>query len=286
MKIATDILKDEKSELYFKTKGVGKTVLFIHGSVSDLRTFDYQYEEFANHFRTFSLSRQFYYPDKFVENGDTSINANIEKLNQFCVSQNLKELNLVGHSYGAFVTLAFAMKYKEKVKSITLVEPMIGKVLIRNIPSFIKLMLMNFTIFKEFIENGKNNIAPTIKALKSKDFHRAQTKFADSLFGQSVDLNSISEIIRQPLKDNIEILQSEINVWNNPFDIKTLKYFKVPTLLIIGQNSQSFMKLISKRLNQRIANSTLVEIEKSKHFVQVDNPYVFNLKVIKFINDN
>src|SRR5438105_6563750 len=55
------------SELYYVERGEGEPVVFVHGGLSDFRTWNFQMEPFARRYRAVSYSRRAHYPNAWDE---------------------------------------------------------------------------------------------------------------------------------------------------------------------------------------------------------------------------
>ena len=64
LNISPDTLEVNGTVLHYITVGAGTPVVFVHGSFGDYRTWHYQMEPFARHYKTIAYSRRYYYPNE------------------------------------------------------------------------------------------------------------------------------------------------------------------------------------------------------------------------------
>ncbi len=112
------------TNLAYIEKGIGEPVVFIHGAVSDFRTWLEQFDEFSKYYRVISYSRRFHQPNK--DPNDYSVYSRAlhsSDLVEFLKALNLKKVHLIGHSYGASIALMAALDNPGLVGSLVLGEP-------------------------------------------------------------------------------------------------------------------------------------------------------------------
>jgi pimeloyl-ACP methyl ester carboxylesterase len=111
-----------KKELYFIEKGIGQPVILIHGTLSDFREWQFQIDEFAQHYRVISYSRRYAYPNQWTGNGnDNTIPNNVSDLIELIIKRlNLGPAHVIGHSYGAFIALYLAFEHPDLVRTLVL----------------------------------------------------------------------------------------------------------------------------------------------------------------------
>ena len=63
-KLAVKEIVVNGATLHYVEEGTGTPVVFVHGSFGDYRTWHYQMEPFARHYKTIAYSRRYYYPNE------------------------------------------------------------------------------------------------------------------------------------------------------------------------------------------------------------------------------
>lgn len=111
-------------ELNYIDQGSGEAIIFLHGGMEDYRTWQPQIDTFSKHFRVIAYSRRYSWPNKNNKDvKDYSPATETNDLLKLISSLHLKQVHLVGHSYGALIALFTAIHHPELVKSLTLSEP-------------------------------------------------------------------------------------------------------------------------------------------------------------------
>lgn len=105
--------------LRYRDKGKGNTVLLLHGYLESLETF----ENFANDLSSLARVITLDLPGHGLSDlkiKSCSVEDMAEAVNELAIHLQLKKINIVGHSMGGYVALAFADRYKEKLASFCL----------------------------------------------------------------------------------------------------------------------------------------------------------------------
>ncbi len=119
--VAVDSLKsvDIRGEkLHYVERGEGETLIFVHGVLSDYRSFLPRVEPYSKDYHAVTYSRRYAWPNRqeFDESVDYTVRIHAADLYAFIQKLNLGKVHLVGHSYGAFTALKMALDHPEVVK--------------------------------------------------------------------------------------------------------------------------------------------------------------------------
>jgi non-heme chloroperoxidase len=110
--------------LHYQSRGEGKAIVFVHGSLVDYREWGPVAQLLENAHRTITYSRRYNYPNSNAVVG-TRHSALIES-EDLCALINrlkLRPVDLVGVSYGAYTAMLAALRHPELVRSLTIIEP-------------------------------------------------------------------------------------------------------------------------------------------------------------------
>ncbi|MCM8571139.1 alpha/beta hydrolase [Gramella jeungdoensis] len=256
--------------------GQGEPVVFVHGTIGDYRVWEAQIDTFSENHRVIALSRRYAYPNNqsINDSSDHSISIHAEDLGGFLRKLDVGPVHLVGHSYGAFTSLVTTLENPELVKSLSLGEPPVHS-LLETLPESEELR-------NEFINNI---IVPASKAIKEEKNEEAVALFINGVIGDSLYYEKASQKEKDLMMDNIPELRAMVTETDllPSLDCQDFKNLNIPVLLIKGDRSPEFLRLIVDQLHECIKSSTLAELQNSSHGLEYENPESFNEIVLEFI---
>lgn len=259
--------------------GEGEPVVFLHGSISDYRVWEAQMDTFAVNHRVIALSRRYAYPnDQTIgDSNDYSIPAHAKDLVDFLQKLNAGPVHLVGHSFGGFTSLVATLERPDLIKSLTLLEPPVFS-LLENVPEAEGLT-------EEFINNV---VIPASKAFGENDDEAATALFVEGVMGDSLYFDKAPQNEKRMWLANTTELKA-IASGADLFPLLNCQDFEkldIPILLIRGEHSPKFLRLISEQLHKCILNSEHKELSNATHGLQHQNPEGFNKIVLEFIENH
>src|SRR5213592_3061183 len=99
-------------------------VVFVHGSLGDLRSWNGQETQFAQIYRVLVYSRRYHPPNPQVDDNQTySPKLHAEDLAAMLLTLDIAPAHVVGSGYGAYTGLALALDHPQLVRSLVLAEP-------------------------------------------------------------------------------------------------------------------------------------------------------------------
>lgn len=273
--------------LHYIEEGSGNPVIFIHGSISDYRTWNEQITPFAKQFHTIVYNRRYHYPSATDEiNIDYTVPNHSKDLAAFIKALNLDSVNLVGSSYGAYISLLTAMKHPLKVNSLTLCEPPIIPLLISNMDNpfqILSLLVRDFSVGKSFLKFGIKAFFPAKKQLRKGNLEEGVRLFANGVLSPR-GFGELPENIKANMLDNAQALKAELLGPGFPeFSKKDCSNLNIPALLVCGEKSPTFLRSISGKLHKLLPKSKLIVIPDVSHNMHATNPEIFNQKVLDFL---
>ena len=130
---------------YFRA-GKGQTIVFVHGIPTDYRAWNEQIGPFSSKYDVIAYSRRLAKPN---QNGEDYEASNIENNSADLIGLISKLSNppvhLAGHSYGGFIAAYAASTHPDLVRTLTLIEPAISTMLLKNRKSPIELLSLLLT---------------------------------------------------------------------------------------------------------------------------------------------
>jgi len=112
-------------ELHYVDQGEGTPLVLIHGSLTDFSYWERsgQLSRLAAHHRVIAYSRRYNHPNRNDQQAGHSPFVEAEDLAAFLDALGLERVHLLGHSYGAYTALAFALDHPSRVDRLILAEP-------------------------------------------------------------------------------------------------------------------------------------------------------------------
>ena len=262
-------------QLNYVEKGQGAVVIFVHGGMSDLRSWGYQMEPFSQRYHTIAYSRRSHYPNSWVEYApDYSVKVETDDLSAFISALKLPTpIHLIGHSYGGTIAAFFTLSYHHLVRSLVLCEP-----------GLFGLLAKDPMYEAGRIEIRKKLQEPIDEMLRIGDLESVVTIFFNTIMGTNLAFDQIPQDYRTRLLQNARTIQSERK--ENPFTSEDAKRISTPTLLVGGEKSLPYFGRIIDELARSLPNSGRVTINGASHGVHNQNPQVvqaFNESVFRFL---
>src|SRR5918997_71266 len=236
-------------------------VIFVHGGLDDYRCWQYQVDTFSKKYRAISYSRRFAYPNKWIGNvtQNNTIEDNAKDLDEMIRKLDLAPAHLVGASYGAYITLYFASKNPELVKTMVLNEPPIFQFLAR---SSIK---EDVELLQRFISRVQR---PSQDACKRGDFGKGVQVFMNAIMNMENFFEKLPEEVKEYLLDNAKSLESELeSAMSTSFTIEDVKQITaIPTLQVKGELSPKlFLRIVDILIGTMTYNTEQIVIPNVSH---------------------
>ena len=227
-----------------------KTIIFLHGFLGNLKSFENISQSFQNFgFSTLNINLTDFGFKTLPKSFTIYDYANI--VYKLIKKLKIKSCILIGHSFGGRISIILSSMYDLCIEKLVLVDSAGIKPRL-NLKTKFKILKYKFC---KFLVN---------KNLKSKEI---LDKFG------SDDYKLLSKNLQSVF----------VNVVNEDLTY-LLKNIKSKTLIIFGKNDKTTPVYMAKKLNKNIKNSTLILLDGG-HFCFVDNNFKF-LQIVKdFLED-
>jgi pimeloyl-ACP methyl ester carboxylesterase len=268
--------------------GAGAPIVLVHGSASDLRTWQGQREPLARRHHVIAYSRRYHWPNEPIADGaDYSMAQHVDDLQALLRTLNAVPAHLVGHSYGAFLCLLLALRDPVLVRSLVLAEPPAITRFVSSEPKpweLLKVMLARPRTASAIVRFGAQGVVPARKAFRQGDPEAAVRSFADAVFGPG-GFERMPEGRRRQVQDNLSNIKAEIlGPGFAPLRGKALRALRVPVLLVTGEHSMPLFQCLIDRLAELLPSTQRVQIPGASHAMHDDNPSAFNAAVLRFLD--
>jgi non-heme chloroperoxidase len=275
--------------LFVSELGTGQPVVFVHGIPTDYRAWDAQAAALSGEFRTITYSRRYAYPntrqgdllDSTIENNAVDLSGLIRQL-------NVSPVHLVGHSYGGFIAAYLATREPQLLRSLTLVEPAIASLLLRDPASrgqAFRLLLRHPRLALSASKFLRTSNAPALEALRRNDTPSAVRFNLDGVQARKGAFEQLPEPVQKMTLDNGRTVKETDTPYPN-VSHETLAALRVPTLTIHGVTSALWLRGIAEMTAHAIPGCQIVEIPSSGHYPHFENPAAFNAALMAFLRRN
>ncbi len=244
--------------------GQGRPILLLHGFATSSYTWHAILPELSKNHRVIAIDlRGFGASDKPLDDR-YSIQDQTEAVQAFIEQENLRDLTVIGHSYGGGITLTLALnaaqEKKPRIRNIVLIDTIAYR---QPIPIFFKLLQIPMVG-----DIGMTLVPPEIQAGQGL---RLAYYDQDKISGQDVAeyANTLySSAAKHALTKTIEQLIPE-NIDEIALRYKTIK---LPTLIVWCQQDKVVPVVLGLRLHEEMRSSELALFTHCGHMPQEEKP--------------
>jgi len=273
------------TKLYYEIIGKGTPLFVLHGSSGSHRYFLPYMEALSDEYQLFFYDqRGTGLSDGHLDLAAISIDQFVEDLEALRVAFGFEKISLMGHSWGAIIALAYALKYQAHLDHLILVDsiPVNDKFLIE----FSKTMQQRFQQLSPDAQHEWTTTCTRPSAELSREAIDecnqldAKLRFYNPAKAASVDWgieeNTLknSQTVRALITSSFNRIQHDIDT--------TLPTVRVPTLIIHGDFDPIPLGS-SEYLHQHIPGSQIVLISQSGHFPFIEQPEQFVAALRSFL---
>ena len=196
-----------------------------------------------------------------------TLNTHINALSQLIDQLNLKEVNLVGISYGGFICLGYAKDKHEKLKTLTIVDSPGANMSDKELDAFCnRVEVVN--IEEAFVPQTEEEV----KRMLSFSFYKPP------FIPGFIKKQCIGLYLSQNPKEQRALLR---DLPKNRKDFITLD-IPIPTLILWGEEDQIFFPSEGQELQEQL-DGKFVIIPKAGHALPVEQKRAFNEALEDFI---
>lgn len=255
-KIETNI---NNLKINYIKKGEGKTVLILPGWGTTINVYMTLVDSISTYANVITLDMPGF-GDSEEFKTPWGLNEYVDFIIEFIKNQNIKELDLIGHSNGGRIIIRMMNKENLNFKINKII--LIGSAGIVHKKSFkIRCKIRMYKIGKKILN---------LKLIK-KIFPDAIIKFQNK--SGSEDYRNSSPILRQSM---VKLVNEDLK--------EELKNINVPTLLIWGENDDATPIEDAKIMEKEIPDAGLVKYEGCTHYVFLERINQVNTVISTFLN--
>jgi pimeloyl-ACP methyl ester carboxylesterase len=273
--------------LAYREQGEGEPVVFVHGSASDLRTWEQQLPAIGTSYRAIAYSRRYARPNEDIEpDADDQRLPHVEDLTRFMRGVGAEPAHLVGHSWGAFICLLTAIRHPQLLRSLVLAEPPV-LTLFMSIPprprELLWLLVRRPRTAHAILGFAARAHAPAQRAFRCGDDEGAMQRMAHGLLGRDA-YERLPEERKQQGRENLNTLRAQVlGAGFPPLSDDDVRGVAAPTLLMTGARSPAYLLRLTDRLQQLLPNAERVEIAGASHLMHEENAAAVNRTILSFL---
>ncbi len=250
--------------LAFKEEGRGRPILLLHGLATSGYTWHSIVPELAKNHRVIALDlRGFGASDKPIDE-HYSIIDQAQAVEAFIEQENLRDLTIVGHSFGGGVTLALALKLAQerpsRIRNLVLIDSIAYR---QPLPVFFRLLKVPMVG-----ELSMTLVPPEVQATQAlrlayhdqdKISARAIAEYASPLYSPAAK-HALTQTVNHIIPDDIDEISERY---------KTLR---LPTLILWCDGDKVVPVALGRRLHENIPSAELTVFSDCGHLPQEEKP--------------
>ena len=261
--------------LTYRDLGQGVPIVLIHGSVTDYRTWEPQFDAFSKSHRLIAVSLRHYYPEAWKGEGATfSIEQHAADVAELIKRLNLGKVHLVGWSRGGNVAIEIAKAHPGLIRTLIMED---GGIVMaaEDAPEARKAAE---TLRSEI---SRNNIRTLQENLRTGGPEKAAEGFVEAAVGPGA-WQKTPPATQQMVLQNI---YTELGDISRPSTTcADLQRFDFPVLLLNGEKSPKRYALLYAEMRKCKSFPEPIVIPNAIHNIHRSAAEVYNRTVLEFVS--
>lgn len=272
--------------LTYREIGRGEPVVFVHGDLSDLRTWERQLPAVGAAYRAISYSRRYARPNADILPGTLNpMGPHVGDLLAFLDRVGAAPAHLVGNSWGAFICLLAAMRRPGAVRTFVLEEPPVVPLYLSDPPRVAELRLLagRPAVLLDLLRFRTGTVLPAGRAFREGRDDKGMRIFLRGVLDAKAYAGVARERVPQ-MRENLSALKAGLFRAGFPaVDPEEVRALRIPVLLATGVHSARVLHRLVDRLAELLPNTERVDILRASHLMHEENPSALNGAVLDFI---
>ncbi len=255
----------KQGKIFYEEKGSGEPLIFIHGVGLDHTMWNQQIDSLSDSFRVIVY-------DMLGHGGSEhppapySLSQYVEQLSGLMDYLQIEKTHLVGFSMGGMVTQAFALAYKNKLKTLTIMNAVANRTDEQR-----KGILARV---EEVRKNGPlSTFEPAIQRWFNPTFIQSQEEVVDQVRKRLQTNNAASYLAAYTL-----FATADAELWPK------LPNIDVPAFIMTAENDIGSNPEMARQMREQIKGSDIKIIPDMKHMLPVEGAEIVNKELRLFIN--
>jgi pimeloyl-ACP methyl ester carboxylesterase len=265
------LVETESARLYVEEVGEGEAVVFLHPGLWDCRTWDPQFETFADRYHVLRYDARGYGRSSRPEPGVPY--SHVRDLLAVLVDAGIERAALVGCSMGGAKAIEFAIEHPDRVRALVLVAS--GVRGFEGTPE-------EEAAWEAWYAERQPRIDAAIQA---GDLEGAQDLQLRTVWAQLGTDDEAGRRIREIAFDNLHVLAMDESGEErlDPPAFARLGEITSPTLVLPADHDPPEMEAFAAALAKNIPNAQLVRISDTDHVLNLRRPAEFDRIVLAFL---
>lgn len=255
---------DAPVKLYYYEEGKGPPLLLIHGFGASTYTWRHVAPELAKSYRVIAVDLKGFGQSDKPFDGRYSVYDQAELLAQLIEDKDLRDLTLVGHSFGGGVALLLALEANQRLDGrITRLVLLDSIAYPQNIPVFFRMLdipLVSQLGVRMVPPSVQTRVALQIAYFDDSKIDPEEIELYAAPLKTAAGKHAIIHSARQIVPEDIEALSERY------------KTIELPTLILWCDHDRIVPLEVGIKLRRTLPNSTLRLIEDCGHMPQEEQP--------------
>jgi pimeloyl-ACP methyl ester carboxylesterase len=270
----------------YAEQGQGEPVVFVHGTASDLRTWEQQLSAVGCSRRAIAYSRRFARPNEDIgPEADDQMLPHVDDLAAFLREIDAAPAHLVGSSWGAFISLLTGVRYPDLVRTLVLAEPPVLALFVSTPPrpsELLRLFVTRPRTAGAILGFGAGTIARATKAFERGEDDKAMKIFAQGVLGKE-SFARLPEARKEQMRENLNAARAQLlGAGFPPLGDDEVRSIRAPVLLVTGERSPAVFLRLTDRLEELLPIVERVEIPAASHLMHEENASAVNEVIVEF----
>jgi pimeloyl-ACP methyl ester carboxylesterase len=274
--------------LAYRVVGTGDRVVFVHGSISDLTTWDRQLPVVGMRFRAIAYSRRYAWPNDDLVRGERDMMAShIDDLLAFLRVVNAYPAHLVGNSYGAFICLRAALREPPAARSLVLDEPPLVPLVAGNPPSVVRALralVRHPALTLAMLRFVAETLGPVQQMVARGDIEDSIERFARGVLGPSCDRLPADARAHMQANASTHVGQVLADGGLDSITEADIRGVRTRTLVVTGAESPPMFRHLAALLSSLLPNAQRLTVPAACHAMHLQNAEDLNAGLLAFFD--
>lgn len=256
--------------LAYRDLGQGVPIVLVHGSITDYRTWEPQFDAFSKSHRVIAVSLRHFYPEAWKGEGSTfSIEQHAADVAELIKRLNLGKVHLVGWSRGGAVAIEIAKAYPRLIRTLVMED------------GSIVMPVDETPEAQKAAEAMANNRRTLQENLRSSGPERAAEVFADAINGPGMWQKAPPATKEIVLQNIYTALGDKSRPSTTCAD---LQKFEFPVLLMTGEKSPKSFAFFYGEMRKCKGFPEPIVIPNAIHNIHRSATEPYNKAVLEFVS--